>query len=80
MDITVYTKTNCPWCEDLLKYMDSEGYKYTLKNVTENEAFFQEMVRRTGQEKTPVVEINGKFLIDTDKNEVDDYLINIVKK
>lgn len=80
MKITVYVKTRCPWCEEVLKYLDKEGCEYAVKNVTENEAFFQEMIRLTGQEKAPVVNIDGDFLVDTDKNEVKNYLDNKTKK
>lgn len=80
MKITVYIKTRCPWCEELLQYLNEEGYEYTVKNITENEAFFQEMIRLTGQEKAPVIEIDGDLLVDTDKNEVKNYLNKIKKQ
>jgi hypothetical protein len=42
--------------------------------VTGNRQYMEEMIRKSGQWLAPVVEIDGHLLIDTDADEVADYL------
>ena len=45
--------------------------------MTGNQDHYDEMVRISRQSKAPVVDIDGHLLIDTDADEVADYLDNI---
>jgi hypothetical protein len=42
--------------------------------VTGNRAYFEEMIRKSGQWLAPVVEIDGHLLVDTDADEVAAFL------
>ena len=45
--------------------------------MTGNQDHYDEMVRISRQSKAPVVDIDGHLLIDTDADEVADYLDKI---
>lgn len=74
MHITVYTKTGCPWCIDVTKFLREKGISFVEKNVREDETYFVEMETISGQTKAPVVVIDEMILADTDKDAVEKYL------
>lgn len=78
MNIIVYTKTGCPWCIDLTEYLNEKGISFEERNVIENESYFVEMQAKSGQTKAPVVDIDGKIIADTDKEEIERELASIL--
>jgi glutaredoxin 3 len=74
MNIIVYTKAGCPWCNGVLDFLNEEGIQYQEKEVTSNKAHFDEMVRLSGQIKAPTLDIDGHILPDSDKDQVEKYL------
>lgn len=60
MEITIYTKRNCPACEATKKAMDRAGLDYEVIDVT-NSPTRQQALRECGFRAMPVVEIaNGE--------------------
>lgn len=78
MNIIVYTKTGCPWCIGVTDFLKEKGIDFEERNVTDNEVFFAEMQAKSAQTKAPVVEIDGKIIADTDKEEVERELSSIL--
>lgn len=76
MNILVYTKRGCPWCEDLLSYLREEKIPFEEREVRGNESYFKEMKDLSFQEKAPTVVIDGVVYADTDKEAIK----NILKK
>jgi glutaredoxin len=74
MRITVWTKIGCGWCEEVIDLLQQRKLPYEERVVTGNRAYFEEMVRKSGQWLAPVVEIDGHLLVDTDADEVADFL------
>lgn len=74
MKLIVYTKTGCPWCEEVVKYLDEKGVDYEDRNVTANDGFFDEMKVKSGQEKAPTLDLDGEILADVGVEEVEEFL------
>ena len=74
MNIIVYTKTGCPWCNGVIEYLDNAGVEYEEREVTANPQYMGEMKKKSGQEKAPTLDIDGHILADSDKDQVDAYL------
>lgn len=74
MDIIVYTKSGCPWCNGVIQYLDNAGIEYEEREVTANPRYMEEMVKKSGQSKAPTLDIEGRILADSDKDQVDAYL------
>jgi len=70
----IFTKTGCPWCNGVMEFLDDKGIDYEEREVTGNKAHFDEMVRLSGQKKTPTLVIDEEILADTDKEAVEKYL------
>jgi len=73
-NITVWTKIGCGWCDEVTDLLRERGVAFEERVVSTNRQHFDEMVRKSGQSLAPVVEIDGHLLIDTDADEVADYL------
>lgn len=43
MNVTVYTTTTCPYCKQLMSYLDEKGIKYTTKIIDTDAAAQEEM-------------------------------------
>ena len=73
-NITVYTKTGCPWCNGVISFLDENNIQYEERNVSENKAFYDQMVDISGQTKAPVIDMGGEVLADTDREELEEWL------
>jgi len=60
----LFIKPWCGWCQQAMEWLDARGIEYEKIDVTANEADFEEMIRLSGQELAPVMEVNGKVLAD----------------
>ncbi|HEY4511697.1 MAG TPA: glutaredoxin family protein [Candidatus Paceibacterota bacterium] len=74
MNIIIYTKTGCRWCKDALQYLKKENISFEEREVLGNKVFFEELVTKSGQTKTPTLDIDGYILADSDADEIAAYL------
>lgn len=65
-NIKVYIKRGCPWCIELIDYMDQKGINYEPIEVLSDADKFNEMIAVSGQNKAPVVVIDEEVFADTD--------------
>lgn len=80
MNIILYTKRGCPWCEDVIDYLQREHIPFEEREVLSNETYFQEMVAKSGQKKAPTLDIDGVILKDSDVGQVRAYLASVLKR
>jgi glutaredoxin 3 len=71
----IYTKTGCPWCEDVLEYLNENNIKYEERNVISNPVYFKELFSKSGQGKCPTLDLDGKILPDAGVEEVRTFLV-----
>ncbi|NMO16590.1 glutaredoxin 3 [Pyxidicoccus fallax] len=60
--VTMYTKTYCPYSKRARELMRSKGVAFEDIDVTEDEGRFAEMVERSGGETVPQVFIGGRLV------------------
>jgi len=53
MTITVYTKTTCPYCQLVKKFLDMKGADYKTINMDENPDAMQDVFKMTGKTIAP---------------------------
>jgi len=70
----LYVKTGCPWCEQAIEILDENGVSYQLRNVTEKRDQFDEMKRKSRQDKAPVLDWHGQILADFGPDELYPFL------
>ncbi len=61
---TLYVKNGCPWCNEVLEYMDKNNLEYEKVVVSGNAEAMQTMVDLSGQTKAPTMNYNGEILAD----------------
>ena len=62
--IRLFIKPWCSWCRQAVDWLDTRGVAYEKIDVTADEAAMEEMIRLSGQELAPVIQVNGKVLAD----------------
>jgi len=63
-EVTIYTKTGCPYCAAAMKHYREEGKAFTEINVTENPDMKQKVLEITGGRRTvPVIVENGAVTV-----------------
>jgi glutaredoxin len=64
MRIRLFIKPYCGWCHKAIRWLDDRDIKYEKIDVIADEAAFDEMIRISGQELAPVIDVDGKVLAD----------------
>ena len=62
--VRLFIKPYCPWCHRATRWLDERGVEYETVDVTGDEAAYDEMIRLSGQELAPVIEVDGHVLAD----------------
>ncbi|HEX2747118.1 MAG TPA: glutaredoxin family protein [Verrucomicrobiales bacterium] len=70
----LYVKTGCPWCDEVIEYLDSHGIAYQKITVSGDRDAMQQMIDLSGQSKAPTMEWNGEVLADFGVDELVPFL------
>jgi monothiol glutaredoxin len=68
--IRLFVKPGCPWCRQARAWLDAQGIRYDVIDVTSNRAGRQEMRELSGQTLAPVLQADGQVLADFDTGEL----------
>ncbi|MBI4262202.1 glutaredoxin family protein [Candidatus Uhrbacteria bacterium] len=70
-NVLIYTTTTCPYCKMAKNYFKEKGIAYTEKDVTNDAATQEEMIKKTGQMAVPVIDIGGKTIVGFDREAIE---------
>lgn len=70
----LYIKPTCPWCIEVIEFLDEHGVPYRRVDVTQDSAARAEMERLSGQGKVPTLDWHGKVLADFGVDELVPFL------
>jgi len=70
MRVRLFVKPCCGWCRQAMAWLDRQGIRYEVLNVTKDERAWEAMVALSGQTLAPVIEVNGKVLADFGVSEL----------
>ncbi len=62
--IRLFVKPYCGWCHKAQRWLDAHDVDYEAVDVIADEGAFDEMIRLSGQELAPVLEVEGQILAD----------------
>lgn len=76
MEITVYFSPTCPWSKQLMTWLRRKRIKFEEKDVVESQhgTFRDELLEKSGQLATPVIDIDGKIIVGFQKEEIEKIL------
>lgn len=72
--VVVYTTPTCPHCTTLKNYLKNNGIQYRDINVAQDQKMAEAMVKKSGQQGVPQIEINGKIVVGFNKPKIDELL------
>ena len=70
MKTRLFIKPYCGWCDKAVRWLDDHDIAYETIDVIADDAAFAEMVRLSGQELAPVLDVDGKVLADFGPEEL----------
>jgi len=73
----LFIKPYCGWCHKAMRWLDDHDIAYEKIDVIADDAAFAEMVRLSGQELAPVLDVDGKILADFGPEELPGFFKNI---
>ena len=74
MNIIVYTKTDCHWAEEVKNFLTKHKIPFEEREMLANPAYREEAIKKSGQWKSPTLDIDGHILPDSDAAQVENYL------
>lgn len=72
--VILFTTPSCSYCRMAKKYLREQGVKFKDVDVSRDQAAARDMVRRSGQQGVPVLDIGGKIIVGFDRPKIDQYL------
>ena len=73
-EVIIYTTPTCPWCQATKEYLRAREIDFEEVDVSADPAAAQEMIEKSGQMGTPVVDIDGEIVVGFNKPEIDQLL------
>lgn len=67
MAVTVYSTPTCSYCVAAKRYLKERSIQFRDIDVSQDANAAAEMVRMTGQQGVPVIDVNGKAIVGFDK-------------
>tara|TARA_Y100000310_G_C20698107_1_gene827172 strand:+ start:1894 stop:2133 length:240 start_codon:yes stop_codon:yes gene_type:complete len=72
--VTIYTTAECPWCKRTKEFFKENKVEYSEKNVGDDQEAAQEMIKKSGQQGVPVIDIDGKIVVGFDEEKLRELL------
>ena len=73
MRVRLFIKSYCSWCHQAIRWLDRHGVSYETLDVIADDAAMVEMVRISGQDLAPVIEVDGRVLADFGADELEEW-------
>ena len=79
--IRLFIKPYCPWCHRAARWLSERDIRYETIDVISDEAAYEEMIRLSGQDLAPVMDVEGEILADFGPEELAAFInsVNSVK-
>ena len=79
--IRLFIKPYCPWCHRAARWLNERDLRYETIDVISDEAAYEEMIRLSGQDLAPVLDVEGEILADFGPEELAVFMnsVNSVK-
>lgn len=68
--VIIYTTPSCVYCRMAKQFFKENNVQYTEVDVSEDYEKAEEMIKKSGQQGVPVIEIGDKIIIGFDKQAI----------
>ena len=78
--IRLFIKPYCGWCHKATRWLEDHDVSYETVDVIADEAAFDEMIRLSGQDLAPVIDVDGEILADFGPDQLEDFWNKLERK
>jgi len=78
--VRLFIKPYCGWCQKAIRWLDGRGIAYETVDVIADEAAFDEMIRLSGQDLAPVLQVGDEILADFGPDQLEEFWKRLEKK
>lgn len=71
--VRLFIKPYCGWCRKAMQWLDQRDIEYEKIDVIADEFAFDEMIRLSGQDLAPVIQVDGQVLADFGPEQLADF-------
>ncbi len=68
--ILVYTLPTCPWCKKTKDFLKKYWVKFKNIDISKSLVKRKEMIKKSGQDGVPVIDVNGRIIVGYDEKEL----------
>ncbi len=68
--VTVFSTPSCSWCTTLKNHLNIHKIRFTDVDVSKDQRAAEAMVKKSGQQGVPQIDINGQIIVGFDKNKI----------
>lgn len=72
--VTVYSTPSCSWCTTLKKHLEANGIRYKDIDIARDHKAAEDMVKKSGKQGVPQMDINGQMIVGFDKTKINNLL------
>ncbi len=69
--VIIFTTPTCSFCRAAKMYLRQRGIRFREVDVSRDQAALRDMVRRSGQQGVPVIQIGNKIVVGFDRPKID---------
>jgi glutaredoxin 3 len=78
--VRLFIKPYCGWCHKATRWLDQQGVDYETIDVMADETAYDEMIKLSGQDLAPVIDVDGKILGDFGPDQLAEFWRDLEKK
>ena len=78
--VRLFIKPYCGWCQKAVHWLDEHEVDYEKVDVIADETAFDEMIRLSGHDLAPVLEVDGQVLADFGPDQLSDFWNKLERK
>jgi glutaredoxin-like YruB-family protein len=72
--VIVFSTPTCPHCRSAKRYLRKKGIRFRDVDVSRDSSAARDMLRRTGQQGVPQIQIGGQMVVGFDRAKIDQLL------
>jgi glutaredoxin-like YruB-family protein len=72
--VIVFSTPTCVYCNAVKQYFRQKGIMFRDVDVSRDPVAARDMVRRSGQQGVPVIDIGGRIVVGFDRPKIDQLL------
>ena len=68
--VKIYSTLACPYCFVLKEFFKKYNVEFEEIDLSKDEKIREEIIKKTGYMSTPIIEIDGQFVLGFDKKKI----------